>query len=413
MNKFLRKFLIPFLSAVLAVNIIYFGLTFIADKKAESIAHIGFSNGDVFENEAELFFEAEELFEEELHFTEFRSSYHYDTLDADKQKIYRAYEFALEKGFTNILIDNQLVGEEKELFDILMLFALDSPVFEQNLRYGYGEFTCGVPVKVGPIDISTTLDGYYINVKNFDASFLPKKQEAIEKAKEIVATLPEDISDIDKAEQLFIYMRKNTEYLLYDDTEDEELPVHNYLYDALITGKTHCDGFSNGYSLLLRTAGIENVEKHFSPDEDSDKVGHTWNAFKIDDKWYNADTTADSLPNKESSLKSGIYFAFDDELLQYSVDFENIAPRCESYYVKIDYRTENYDASNISALLCSSFKDRNPSWAAVMIDEVITEKQGKALSQKCADRLQRTITWMCIETKDGKSAFFIFEKGLW
>ncbi len=411
MKKFGRRVLITVLSLVLFFYFSVFLLTSIADKKAEEGYYIAFSNGELFETSEEIYFDANELYAAELKYSSLRSDLHYNALSENEQKIYRAFEYALENCYTNILIDKKLTDDSEILFKVIMHLALDSPLLEQNLRYSYGDCTCIVPVKVGPFEIDSSFDGFYITVNNFEKSVFDKKVEAIDKAKEIVADLPDGLSDIDKAERLYAHLRNNTEYLLYEDTDENEMKVYNYLYDSLITGKTHCDGFANGYALLLRLAGIESIEKHFSPEADSEDKGHTWTAFKIGSDWYNADATGDTLPKKKSTLGGGMYFAFSDELLQYKEDYAEVSPPCKSYYITIDARLDYASSSQIASAVRDAFKKRNPDWSFVMIKGEVDENTAENIAQSIANAVNKSINWLRIITEDNNTVIFVCEKG--
>ena len=48
-----------------------------------------------------------------------------------------------------------------------------------------------------------------------------------------------------------------------------------------------CQAYESAYAKLLSAAGIENAETRDAYD------GHTWNAVKLDDEWYQVDCTWD------------------------------------------------------------------------------------------------------------------------
>lgn len=60
---------------------------------------------------------------------------------------------------------------------------------------------------------------------------------------------------------------------------------------ALTRGWGTCQAYESAYSKLLTAAGIENAETRDTYD------GHTWNAFKIDEEWYQVDCTWDDSNN--------------------------------------------------------------------------------------------------------------------
>ena len=162
---------------------------------------------------------------------------------------------------------------------------------------------------------------------------IPKKGVKIKKAKDIVASLPNGLDDLNKAKMLFNYLHENVEYIDYSEKQE-------YLYDALVVGKSNCDGFTNAYSLLCKLAGIPCFEKMYSvPDENQtnilpnvpqindettannnkntteaqEDIGHTWNAIKIDGKWYNVDATnSDFYFQAKDGEKFFLFFGFRD-----------------------------------------------------------------------------------------------------
>lgn len=95
--------------------------------------------------------------------------------------------------------------------------------------------------------------------------------------------------------------KMNTEYeivkALHDyiiNATDYDYDYKNYAsYNALFDNSTVCQGYSLLYYKLLTEAGIEcRFVTGYSNDE-----YHGWNIVKIDDKWYNVDTTWDDLEN--------------------------------------------------------------------------------------------------------------------
>ena len=81
--------------------------------------------------------------------------------------------------------------------------ALESPLLEQNLRYESGDFNMYYNVGIEGFYLrEAEFDGYYIAVKNFGAELYALKLKAIEKAEEIVASLPKGVTEAEKAERL-------------------------------------------------------------------------------------------------------------------------------------------------------------------------------------------------------------------
>lgn len=88
---------------------------------------------------------------------------------------------------------------------------------------------------------------------------------------------------------------------------------YSYLYcnaeGALTRGLGTCEAYHRAYVMLLKRAGIASGRMEGN--------GHVWTAVKIDNKWYQVDTTWDSSTdqwNGYPDLKH-IYFGLNDELM--------------------------------------------------------------------------------------------------
>ena len=80
---------------------------------------------------------------------------------------------------------------------------------------------------------------------------------------------------------------------------------------ALTRGLGTCQAYESAYSKLLTAAGITNSETRDTYD------GHTWNAVKLDGKWYQVDCTwDDTTDNFYGDLdQRHLYFCITDELM--------------------------------------------------------------------------------------------------
>lgn len=80
---------------------------------------------------------------------------------------------------------------------------------------------------------------------------------------------------------------------------------------ALTRGLGTCQAYESAYSKLLTAAGITNSETRDTYD------GHTWNAVKLDGKWYQVDCTwDDTSDNFYGDLdQRHLYFCITDELV--------------------------------------------------------------------------------------------------
>lgn len=375
----------------------------------EDTPHIGFCPGE-FDEESQVIMSASAFTDYESDYTVYSSSIHYDTLTDNEKLVYHAFEYAMENGYSSVLLDNSLVEKSKDLGTILELFSLDSPLLEQNLFYEHGTFTTYHNLEADSFfQHQVEFDGYYITVDNFDAKWWPQRLEAIDKAKEIVATLSPDMSDAEKAEKLFLHLAYNTRYALSKTLN--ETTVQPNLYDALISGKTQCDGFSNAISLLFNMAGIPCSEKIYHAA--NDELGHTWNCFEIDGKWYNADATGTSLvPTDTTYMHAGIDFAFPDIMQEKKNVYSDHYPECtESLYMPIDAHYATIDDEAFVENAKNAYDSHHGQWALIMLDSY---DEGSAEEQltKLATRMNQTVYYMTFDCTENRTALLIYEEGL-
>ena len=108
--------------------------------------------------------------------------------------------------------------------------------------------------------------------------------EAFEAAvQEALACVLPGMDDVQKALVLHDWVVRNVEY---DETLCSSRKIYS-AYGALAEHLAVCEGYSRAYQLLLRRCGIDCV---FIT---SEGMGHAWNAVKLGDHWYHADTTWD------------------------------------------------------------------------------------------------------------------------
>ena len=129
-------------------------------------------------------------------------------------------------------------------------------------------------------------------------------------------------------EYLFRYVCDHMEYVDYGDTNN-----HPYLYDAVIRGKSNCDGYSNMLFLLFRLAGIEACEAMGDNNKNTTKqlpesVGHTWVVAKLDGTFYNFDATYEDTA-MDGDEYMNIYFSYSDSLVDMKyINCDDMRPRC-------------------------------------------------------------------------------------
>ena len=374
---------------------------------AESIPYIAFSNDDGENTLENITLSVDEFSKYSVIDESFRSSLGYETLTEKQQVIYKALEYAMEKGYTNIFFDSKIASNQEELIKILFYLSFDSPLLEQNFRYGVGTFSDNYAVPVlGLYEREATFEGYYISVFNFTKELWDKKQEAIEKAKTIVSELPENLSEFEKANRLYNYITENIDYITYENLGDNTT-VYSFLYDALITGKTNCDGYSNALALLYRLANIENAEKISKTEPEFDEE-HTWNIFRADGKWYNSDATESTLTNKSEKVYKKLNFAFSDELQTYKHEYSEIYPECiQNPNLPIDAKLPDASPNEFTKTVKEAFKTHQNKFAFILID-TCNEKQLNSALQRTADNLNRNLDSVYFECSNGKTALYVY-----
>lgn len=99
------------------------------------------------------------------------------------------------------------------------------------------------------------------------------------KAKQIVALLPEGMSELEKEVTIYKYVMDSMVFV------EKTRPAHAYGYSAIVEGEGVCGDYAEMFCLLANHAGIEAYLCH------SDD--HAWNIVKIDGKYYHCDSLWD------------------------------------------------------------------------------------------------------------------------
>ena len=110
---------------------------------------------------------------------------------------------------------------------------------------------------------------------------------------------------------------------------------------ALTRGSGTCQAYEKAYAKLLSAVGIENAETRDTYD------GHTWNAMKLDGKWYQVDGTwDDSSENYYNFNRTHLYFALSDELMAIAHQGHNKIYTVEGYATPSNSLEHNYFVQN-------------------------------------------------------------------
>lgn len=330
----------------------------------------------------------------------------YDTLKEDEQLIYRAFEYAMVNCCENILIDKRINISESRLKEIAELLALDTPLLEQNVEcYTFTQKANYDYVYEENRTISIPHQSITVTVNNFTKELWNKKMIAFMEAEKIIAKMDKNQSEVELAEEIFRYITENVTYIPYKNKYGiYEGKLKPFLYDALISKETHCDGFTNALALLYAMAGFEQVEKH-----NVTTLGHTWNFVKIEGQWYNIDGTFQNLiPENSATMGGGFGFAFSDALQCAPDDLQELYPKStSSYYLKPDGYTESCDSDDFLDILLEGFENHDGEWALVIVDEYNREASTDALND-IAYTYYTSMKSVTFEICDNKYAILYF-----
>ena len=102
-----------------------------------------------------------------------------------------------------------------------------------------------------------------------------------------------------------------------------------------------CQAYESAYSKLLTAAGITNAETRDTYD------GHTWNAMKLDGKWYQVDCTWDDTKDNYYNFDpTHLYFGLTDELMALAHNGHNKIYTASGYGTRSISLAGNYFVRN-------------------------------------------------------------------
>lgn len=182
-------------------------------------------------------------------YSEYGSSMFKSSLSGGMLTIYNALGRAYSICANTLLLPAEKFNKE-DILTALKFLSCDSPFVSGNQSVFVSQ------VELKGVAFSLVNIGYAVEDKK------QKRDIALQKAKQIVADIPGSLSEIEKAWYLYKYVVTN---ILYDSDENY-IAGADFLYDALITGKTNCDGFSEALSLLFNLAGLETVSPFDTPE---------------------------------------------------------------------------------------------------------------------------------------------------
>lgn len=320
-------------------------------------------------------------------FSKYNSYIHYDTLGEKDKLVYRIFEYALDHSFPHIVLSDMVLKElEQPIERILYYLSLDSAMVEQNLMISQKTQTRTGKNSLGKVEYE--ISSHLITVKVFSKDKMDKKTEAIKKAEQILADIPTHLTYEGRVGEIYKYLGENVTYSVYEDGDDA-----NYLYDALLLGKTQCDGFANAFSLLCNMSGIPCFEKSYTPTDGSE--GHTWNTFCLDGKWYNADVTAYDSVSKYNSPIS-LFFGYSDEFETNHHNYSSLVPECNEV-LGVDLYFESERQRGAVADVVNAYETNGKGYVIICFSSAVTNIGD--FMQNVADEMNKDISYTAVANK--------------
>ena len=324
---------------------------------------------------------------------------YYEHLNQPEKLLYHAYEYALDEAQSCFWIDARLLeGMERSAAEVLEFLSLDSAMVGQNYEHRQGEAT----LSLSEGDTETEAENYLVvMVDNFERAELRRKKEAIEKAEQIVAEMPETATQQEAAEYFYDYLGNNITY-------ETDIEGREYLYTALCEQRTNCDGYTNAFALLCSMVGIPCVE--VISDTPKGEIGHTWNMICLEGQWVHVDCTVsrgDVTSNCKNCREERPYFGFSDELLVYPVLHEEIVPESPEGLSSV-LNVSSGKTKNFINKVKEEFEANDRKFAVILVGEGDLEEQ---INDELVQALNISLYYLHYETADGKTVYYLFNNG--
>ena len=175
---------------------------------------------------------------------------------------------------------------------------------ERTIDYAWHYLSLSFPNVPDAVAMSTTeytADGYTRIELSDSVRKCASAPETIEAAKEIIASMPDDLTtDAQKAYYLYSWICNNVGYDSYHAENNVGIvnAAPQSAYGALVDKRAVCDGIAGGLQLLFNMAGIDCAK--IDADENGGDTGHVWNVAEIDGEVWDFDATWDICNYYES-----------------------------------------------------------------------------------------------------------------
>ena len=214
-----------------------------------------------------------------------RTRYFEQFMPEELAELYPVLDYAMAHGYSRASVPTTAFGGQDVVFAA------------KYLRLTYRINASGIgALSVASFDLEDgqTLQYVLVTLPGMDArGRMSEYLQSIAAAREIVAGMPEGLSEYDKALYLYRWLTENVCYFVGGEPMDYYDTEWTLLYDALVKKETVCAGFAEALYVLYNLAGIEcfTVEGYLSTPEGGG--GHIWNVAKIDGEYYQFDATWD------------------------------------------------------------------------------------------------------------------------
>lgn len=230
-----------------------------------------------------------ELSEKEASLSAIKSAKTYTTIEDAGTALREAMKVRKQDTVICFEISEEELGDRDipyELYECAMRHTGD-PKGGDYLRWqenGIGWETLQESVSDGVVKLTIS---YYI--MNFYTT-VEQETAVDEKVKEVMESLAlEGKTEYEKTKAIYDYICANVIYD-YDNLEDGTYDLKHTAYAALINGTSVCQGYALLFYRLALEAGLDNrIIVGTGANQD-----HGWNIVRIDDKYYNLDTTWDA-----------------------------------------------------------------------------------------------------------------------
>ena len=209
------------------------------------------------------------------------SNYLSKQLGEEALLMYKSLIYAYENQYKEIEYYSSNNDFENEVLKAVHTLKAENPFFDWNDK-----------IDISYTAMSSKSSGKYYKLENSQADDIQFKEQAYNKAKELVASIDNGKSNYDKVAWIYDYIVNNVSYV--DDVSSYLEVSPRYIYDALIEGKTQCSGYADTMTMMCNMAGIETMTVSGELEE-----GHAWNLVNLDGQFYNCDPTNESCARQD------------------------------------------------------------------------------------------------------------------